>query len=72
MNEPPPERMPVAEERQYHVMAEDLPLATVARIEAHPEFYPARRSSSAGGGRIRADGWRRTSWGTSGRTRKRG
>ena len=43
MNEPPLEPMPVAEERDYHVMAEDLPLATVARIEAHPELYPGTK-----------------------------
>jgi penicillin-binding protein 2 len=59
MNEPPPGRMPVAEEREYHVMAEDLPLATVARIEAHPELYPdtkivERRRRTYPGGRLAA------------------
>jgi penicillin-binding protein 2 len=59
MNDPPPERTPVAEEREYHVMAEDLPLATVARIEAHPELYPGtkiveRRRRTYPGGRLAA------------------
>ena len=30
----------VAEERDYHVMVEDVPLAAVAEIEGHPERYP--------------------------------
>jgi penicillin-binding protein 2 len=59
MNEPPPEHMPIAEEHEYHVMAEDLPLATVARIEAHPELYPGtkivqRRRRTYPGGRLAA------------------
>ena len=59
MNEPAADRMPVAEEREYHVMAEDLPLATVARIEARPELYPGtkilqRRRRTYPGGRLAA------------------
>ena len=56
-NESSPEPVPIAEEREYHVMAEDLPLATVAQIEAHPELYPCtkivqRRRRAYPGGRL--------------------
>ena len=40
MDESPPERITVAEELDYHVMVEDVPLALVAQIEAHPDRYP--------------------------------
>ena len=43
MDEPPPERITVAEELDYHVMVEDVPLAVVAEVEAHPEHYPCVR-----------------------------
>jgi len=36
----PPPRITVAEELDYHVMAEGLPLAVVAEIEGRPEHYP--------------------------------
>jgi len=39
MDEPPP-RITVAEELDYHVMVEDVPLALVAELEADPERYP--------------------------------
>jgi len=55
MDESPPERITVAEELDYHVMVEDLPLALVAEIEAHPDRYPGvkilqgrRRAYTAG------------------------
>jgi len=35
-----PVRIIVAEERDYHVVAEGLPLAVVAEIQAHPRQYP--------------------------------
>ncbi len=40
MDEPPPEPIVVAEQLDYHVIVEDVPLKVVARIEAHPERYP--------------------------------
>lgn len=43
MDEPPAEPITVAEQRDYHVMVEDLPLDVVAEIEAHPELYPGVR-----------------------------
>jgi penicillin-binding protein 2 len=43
MDQPPPERITVAEELDYHVMAEDVPLRVVAEIEAHPDRYPGTR-----------------------------
>lgn len=43
MDQPPPERITVAEELDYHVMVEDVPLAIVAEIEAHPQRYPGVR-----------------------------
>ncbi len=36
----PPQRITVAEELDYHVMVENIPLALVAEIEANPERYP--------------------------------
>jgi len=36
-------RIIVAEQRQYHVMAEDVPLDAAAEIQAHPEQYPGAR-----------------------------
>jgi penicillin-binding protein 2 len=36
----PPQRITVAEELDYHVMAEDVPLALVAETEANPDRYP--------------------------------
>lgn len=36
----PPARITVAEELDYHVMAQDIPPAVAARIEAHPKQYP--------------------------------
>ena len=59
MNESSPDPVPIAEEHEYHVMAEDLPLATVAQIEAHPELYPCtkivqRRRRTYPGGRLAA------------------
>ena len=36
----PPHRITVAEELDYHVIVEDVPLALVAEVEAHPERYP--------------------------------
>jgi len=38
--EEPPGPIAVAEEHDYHVMAESLPLAVVAEIEGRPERYP--------------------------------
>ncbi len=38
-----PEPIIVAEELQYHVIAEDLPLKVVAEVEGHPERYPGVR-----------------------------
>jgi penicillin-binding protein 2 len=35
----PPEAITVAEELDYHVLAEDVPLSLVAEIEGHPERY---------------------------------
>ena len=40
MDESAPERITVAEELDYHVIVEDLPLAIVAEIEAHADRYP--------------------------------
>ena len=40
IDESPPEWITVAEELDYHVMAEDLTLTVVADIESHPETYP--------------------------------
>ncbi len=39
IDESPPEWITVAEELDYHVMAEELPLEVVVEIEANPEFY---------------------------------
>ncbi|MFH1918713.1 MAG: penicillin-binding transpeptidase domain-containing protein, partial [Planctomycetota bacterium] len=36
----PPNRITVAEELEYHVIVEDVPLDLVAEIEAHPDRYP--------------------------------
>ncbi|MFH1264816.1 MAG: penicillin-binding transpeptidase domain-containing protein [Planctomycetota bacterium] len=36
----PPNRITVAEELEYHVIVEDVPLALVAEVEAHPDRYP--------------------------------
>ncbi len=44
MDNPPPQRITVAEELDYHVMAEGVPLAVVAEIEAHPERYPGAKT----------------------------
>jgi penicillin-binding protein 2 len=41
LDDPAPPRITVAEELDYHVMAEDLPLGVVAEIEATPQQYPA-------------------------------
>ena len=38
-----PGRITVAEELDYHVMADELPLAVVAEVEASPERYPGVR-----------------------------
>jgi len=43
MDETPPERITVAEELDYHVIVEDLPLEVVAEIEAHPDRYPGTK-----------------------------
>ena len=43
MDDPPPPRITVAEELDYHVMVEDLPPAVAARIEAQPERFPGVR-----------------------------
>jgi len=40
MEESPLERITVSEERDYHVIAEDLPLAVAAEVESSPERYP--------------------------------
>ena len=40
MEETPPERITVSEERDYHVIAEDVPLAVAAEVESSPERYP--------------------------------
>jgi len=40
MGEPAAAPLTLVEELDYHVMAEDVPLAVVARIEAHPDRYP--------------------------------
>jgi len=40
MDEPPARRMIVAEELDYHVVAEDVPLAVVAEIQSRPDRYP--------------------------------
>ncbi len=39
----PPHRITVAEEVDYHVMVEDVPLGLVAEVEANPERYPCVR-----------------------------
>lgn len=39
-DDPPPARITVAEELDYHVMADGLPLGVVAEIEGHPNQYP--------------------------------
>lgn len=36
-------RITVAEQRDYHVMADELPLAVVAEVEASPQRYPGVR-----------------------------
>ncbi len=36
----PPQRITVAEELDYHVIVEDVPLGLVAEVEADPERYP--------------------------------
>lgn len=43
MKESAPERITVAEELEYHLMAEDVPLAVVAEVEANPARYPGVR-----------------------------
>lgn len=43
MSESSPERITVAEELDYHLMAEDVPLAVVAEVEANPARYPGAR-----------------------------
>lgn len=43
LEEPPPPRIVVAEELNYHVMAEGVPAAAIAEIEAHPDLYPGVR-----------------------------
>jgi len=40
MDEAPPHRMTVAEELDYHVIVEDVPLALVAEVESDPQRYP--------------------------------
>ena len=40
MDDSTPQRITVAEELDYHVIVEDLPLAVVAEVEADPERYP--------------------------------
>jgi penicillin-binding protein 2 len=40
LDDPPPVSITVAEELDYHVMAEGLSLAVVAEIEGHPQRYP--------------------------------
>jgi len=40
LDEATPPRIAVAEESDYHVMAEDLPLGVVAQIEGYPQEYP--------------------------------
>jgi penicillin-binding protein 2 len=40
LDDMPQSRITVVEELDYHVMAEDVPLAVVAEIEAHPGRYP--------------------------------
>ena len=40
MEESPPERITVSEELDYHVIAEDVPLAVAAEVESSPERYP--------------------------------
>jgi penicillin-binding protein 2 len=39
----PAEWIPVAEELDYHVMAEEIALEVVAEVESHPDRYPATR-----------------------------
>ena len=55
LEEPPPPRIVVAEELDYHVMAEGVPASVVAEIENHADRYPGtkivsllRRSYPAG------------------------
>lgn len=43
MSESAPERITVTEELDYHLMAEDVPLAVVAEVEANPTRYPGVR-----------------------------
>ncbi len=43
MDASPPERIIVAEELDYHLMAEDVTLAVVAEVEADPARYPGVR-----------------------------
>jgi len=40
VDEDQPRRITVAEELDYHVMADDVPLSVVAEIEGHPQDYP--------------------------------
>ncbi|MHC4402312.1 MAG: penicillin-binding transpeptidase domain-containing protein [Planctomycetota bacterium] len=59
MDEPSARWITVAEELDYHVVVEDVPLATVAEIESHPERYPClkiidRRQRSYPAGRLAA------------------
>jgi len=43
LDERSPTRQTVAEELDYHVMAEDLPLEVVAEVQTHPQRYPGTR-----------------------------
>jgi len=43
MDDSTPQRITVAEELDYHVIVEDLPLAVVAEVEADPQRYPGVR-----------------------------
>lgn len=43
MDESPPQRIEVEEQLDYHVLAQDVPLAVVAEVEANPDDYPGVR-----------------------------
>ena len=51
VDELPPSRITVAEERDYHVMAEDISLAVAAEVQSHPESYPGVKTTE----RLRRD-----------------
>jgi penicillin-binding protein 2 len=43
LEDPPAPRVTVAEELTYHVVADDVPVAVVSEINAHPDRYPGTK-----------------------------